>query len=625
MRTATDTTRGFWQVALLAVIGLWLACGAGAAPARAEAIGVSYGVLVDPTRQMTLADMQSATFDPMVSTFGGGFTKSAYWLRVSFDQPDPPPLKLRFRPTAIDQIQLFAQQPDGHWKRSDSGEMTVPTPDTSMKFGWFSFALDPPPGHQVYYVRIVTASPGAITVVAIASDSVLRGTVRTAAYVASVFALQFFAVLLVLKRLDPLQSLSHASFATMICVFSTYLFWFNGFAQVAFPTNNRRVDQFAYEFLGMLAIFNLVAFHYLFLRDFGLPRLLRRLGIGLLMLCAIGVIVGVTAPGLTLRIAVVCYLALLPMLVAIVVFMRHDGPITRRQVRFVYGVYCLVLLTNMTLRFGLLDLEILYRYSVDAIGVVTATLILTLIGLQHRNRQQRQFAREVELARISTDLDIARTYRTMQRGLVREIDTLARRLFAQTRTAFAANGQGATAAKADRSVSALRDVIERCLFAQEAERGHWAIRVEPFSPAQAIADMTATLAPPDRWHLTLDPFDITTDRVLFDLALRNVLSNALRCGAATAPVDVALRKERRGGQSGTLLSVTNVCPVAHPFDAARVFAKFYRGPSSRAASGTGLGLFITREALAALAGTITLSASDAVPPEVTAQIWIPDR
>ncbi len=620
-----------WQAATL-LLGLVAAYAliiqlAQPAAKASQATAASFAVFVDRGGTLGIADMPEQSFSPVVSTFGGRFTTAAYWLRITFDAADPPPMKLRFRPTTTDTIHLYTPRPDGQWHRSDTGEITPPTPDADGTFGWYSFAIDPTPGQPPFYARITTDSPGAISVSTVPQTQERQDDMRSAAWASIILAVQFLAMALVLKRLDPFHDLSHFAYLAMIGSFSVYISWFNGLATTAFPFLSLRQAEAIQEFFGAFTVMCLIAFHHLFLRDYDPPALLRRMSLALMVASAAAPLVRLAGYGqLSIKLAINCYGALVPLLLVSVLLLRRDAAIPRRQVQAVYAVYLLVLLANITLRIGLFDQSFLYRHSTDAITLVSSTMILALLWLQHRAALDKKLRRELELARLSTDLAVARNYSDRQRGLVRDIDAAAQQLFTATRDALTRGGFGIGSPTAERSVTALRDVIERCLLAQEAEQGHWVLRPEVFAPADLLRGLAAALAPPDRWHLDLDRAPLTTDRVLFELALRNVLSNALRYGSPTAPVSVTLRRLARHGAAGVQVTVRNASAVAVPFDPARVYDRFYRGPSAATQGGTGLGLFITREVMAALSGDITLNGpSGAGAPAVTAQLWVPDR
>ncbi|WP_185798504.1 7TM-DISM domain-containing protein [Paragemmobacter straminiformis] len=609
--------------ACLAVFGLFLF----AAPLRAEQ-RISYAVLVDPTRAMSLTDVQSARFTPIASTFGGGFTSSVYWLRVSIENPAPGPLLLRFRPSTTDEIELFTPLPDGRWRISKNGERLSPDNDAVPSINWYAFSIHPQAERGPWYVRISTRSPGAIVVTAVSANLALSEDVTTAGWLVINHALLCLAGAVLIGTLSPLRSVPNFGFLVMITSFSAYLYMINGYGKVLFGLTPIRAEA-AQEYLACFTVTSLAAFHHLFLRDFRPSLALGRASLGLLAFSALGPLARLLGNGdIALRISLVTYVLLVPLLVALLVSLRQDGPITRRQVRYVYAVYIAFLLFNITARFGLIDAEVLYRHSIEAITVVTSTLMLTLLWLQNRSAQERTLARELALQSLSVDLAVDRQFVAARLALLRRIDTQVARVSAITLDCLASGGFGAAPARAQRAVTTLGRVVDRCIFAHEATGNPWNLRPASFAPAPALRALVRTLAPPDAFRLDIADAEgrrLTTDRDLFELAVENLLSNALRYGLPGHPVRIRLVPETRQGRAGLALWVSNAAPAA-PFDPAAVFEKFYRGPSAQGQSGTGLGLFITREVVTALSGQVTLETAPA-PHGATVRLilWLPEK
>lgn len=609
-------------VCLMALALALLTC-----PLRAEP-RISYAVHIDPSRTLTLSDVQSARFTPIAATFGGGFTDAIYWLRVTVDQPDPGPLLLRFRPSTTDRIELFTPLPDKGWRLSQNGERLPPSNDAIASLNWYSFSIDPRADHGPWYVRIETRSPGAITVTTVAASDSLGEDVAASGWLVVNHALLCLAAAVLIGTLNPLRSLSNFGFLVMITSFSAYLYVVNGYGRVLFGLTPPEAEA-AQEFLACLTVTSLVGFHHLFLRDFRPAPLLGRASLALWLFSAIGPLARLTGNGdFALRISLATYILLVPVLIALLVTLRQDGPMTRWHLRCVYAVYIGFLLFNITARLGLIDAEFLYRHSVEAITIVTSTLMLTLLWLQNRNAQEQAMARELALQSLSVDLEVDRQFVAARLALLRRIDAQVSRVADITRECLATGGFRSAPARAQRAVTTLGRVIDRCIFAHEATGNPWNLRPVAFKPAPVLRALALTLAPPDAFHFdiaTAEGLTLTTDRDLFELAVENVLSNALRYRLPDHAVCIGLRPETRRGRAALALCVTNAAPAA-PFDPAAVFEKFYRGASAQGQSGTGLGLFITREVISALSGHVELSSTPAGQGTfVTLCLWLPQK
>mgnify|MGYP001148487968 CR=1 FL=1 len=96
------------------------------------------------------------------------------------------------------------------------------------------------------------------------------------------------------------------------------------------------------------------------------------------------------------------------------------------------------------------------------------------------------------------------------------------------------------------------------------------------------------------------------DRYLLEVALQNLIQNALKYSAATSQVTVRLTVD----QGMALIHVTDQGTGVPPEDRAFIFLKYYRATGQRV-NGSGLGLYISREIARQHGGELSLSSSDA--------------
>lgn len=592
-----------------------------AAPAHAQR-HLRYEPYIDPTREVTFPEVTEKPFKPIGETFGGGFSASIYWLRITVQDPEPGTILLRFRPTTTDRIMLYSPSRQNGWLRSRNGELVVPSGDAAVSLNWYAFEIRPDQDHGPWYVRIDTEAPSAITVTTISVADVMLEDVAVAAFNALNFALLCLAAAIVVGTLQPLRSLSNFGFLAMIVSLSIYLFTANGYSRTLIGHSPYAAEAMQ-EFLAAFSVATFAFFHYAFLREFRPARFARNLSLALAVFSIFGPIARILDDGtLSLKLAHATYIALVPVLVMLLVTLSHDASMKRWQVRCVYSAYLAFLSFNITARYGLINSEFLYRYSVEAITMVTSTLMLALLWLQNRHEQTAATARALALGSLSVALDIDRQFNAARLALLARIDAQV----ADLASALRDDGLAAMHPRASRALAAMRRVIDRCLFAHEATVNRWNPHPVRFAPAVALRSLADTLAPPETFRFTLpdgDPLIATTDRDLFEIAAENLLSNALRYRLPEHPVRIELTPAQSDGRDGIRFCVTNAAK-ARPFDTSRVFEKFYRGPSSADQSGTGLGLFITREVVQALSGTITLETSSAPHgSDVTFCIWLP--
>jgi two-component system sensor histidine kinase KdpD len=90
------------------------------------------------------------------------------------------------------------------------------------------------------------------------------------------------------------------------------------------------------------------------------------------------------------------------------------------------------------------------------------------------------------------------------------------------------------------------------------------------------------------------------DPVLFEVALGNVLENAVRYSPEGATISMA--SARRDGE--VVVTVADEGPGASVDELERLFDKFYRGAGAKHLSGTGLGLSIVRGVMQGMGGSV---------------------
>jgi len=97
---------------------------------------------------------------------------------------------------------------------------------------------------------------------------------------------------------------------------------------------------------------------------------------------------------------------------------------------------------------------------------------------------------------------------------------------------------------------------------------------------------------------------IWADVELIQLAIRQLLDNALKYSPATAPITISAR----GAAGGVVISVTDQGPGVPEAEQSRIFERFYRSATDRRhIAGTGMGLTIAREIMRAHGGEVSVA------------------
>lgn len=123
-------------------------------------VELPYGVLVDPSRQLThetVAALPAERFAKRQGAFAAGFSTSAFWLRVELpDQVRNNQERwLVLSPPFIDSVQIFESTAAG-WRRHEGGDL-LPLSSREMDYRDFVFRLRPQ-GDQPLYIRVASTS-----------------------------------------------------------------------------------------------------------------------------------------------------------------------------------------------------------------------------------------------------------------------------------------------------------------------------------------------------------------------------------------------------------------------------------------------------------------------------------
>jgi len=99
---------------------------------------------------------------------------------------------------------------------------------------------------------------------------------------------------------------------------------------------------------------------------------------------------------------------------------------------------------------------------------------------------------------------------------------------------------------------------------------------------------------------------VSVDAELIQLAIRQIIDNALKYSNPTTPIKI----DARVGEKCVILSVSDQGPGIAEEEQARIFEKFYRSARDRhLITGTGMGLTIAREILRAHGGDVGVRSS----------------
>ncbi|CAG0975615.1 partial serine/threonine-protein kinase RsbW, partial [Geobacteraceae bacterium] len=163
----------------------------------------------------------------------------------------------------------------------------------------------------------------------------------------------------------------------------------------------------------------------------------------------------------------------------------------------------------------------------------------------------------------------------------------------------------------------LSRLIDNILFLARAEQRIEPIPLDAGRELELLQDYYGTLAEEKGIAISCrGGGHILADPLLFQRAVGNLLSNAIRYTPAGGTITITLTRDADGG---TRLTVTDTGNGIAPDDLPRVFDRFYRSSEARTLTpdGTGLGLAIVRSIMELHRGSVAISSEPGRGTSVT--------
>ncbi len=155
------------------------------------------------------------------------------------------------------------------------------------------------------------------------------------------------------------------------------------------------------------------------------------------------------------------------------------------------------------------------------------------------------------------------------------------------------------------AVRRLLRMIETCLIDERVEGGTIQLQAQTFDLRELLeeaCDAVRAAAPDHVFAIRVpaEPVLVRADLRLTEIAVGNLLENAVKYSPAGSTVDVALGDL----PDGVEIVVSDDGPGVPPADRERIFEKYQRGGGAAATTGAGLGLHLVRAILDAHGGSV---------------------
>lgn len=176
---------------------------------------------------------------------------------------------------------------------------------------------------------------------------------------------------------------------------------------------------------------------------------------------------------------------------------------------------------------------------------------------------------------------------------------------------------------ASRAIQDMKAIIDRCVQADQL--GQLALpqhrqTVDAVALIRQHALSTPLLEQRLRIQASSQLPALQSDPQLLQIILGNLLDNAHAYSDPLTDVTVRLQPEQRSNQNGLSICVRNTPGVAGWPDEHMLFDKYYRAVGAKHKSGSGLGLFLSRQLAQSLGGTLDYTPSAQLVEFI---LWIP--
>lgn len=546
-------------------------------------------VLEDPAGTETIESIAAADparFKPLPgNSFAGGYTRSAYWLRLTLDAPAGETW-LEALPPILDDLRLYVPDParPGMFLERHQGD-TLPFDTRELDYRGFLFKLHPPAtGSMTLYLRVQSTSSLMLLLRARAPERFTAGTALEYGLLMASIAILLTVLLLNVNAWfwlrDPLTPWFIAYLLALIALMSGNAGLLHQFIYPDSASANNGVVNFAS--LGTMA-FGHAFYRRLFGVDRGQPLLywIYQIAFWAPFLGVPTVLASYYSETMQVLTTTVLPMTLLGCVLSVRLWRRGTpggGMMLLANLISMAGIAAFILFLRGSVAGGFV---MLHGLQIATLG--SALALQLAVGTRTRALREERIQVEQE-ARHERDMRV-------QQG--KFLAMLAHELRTSLSVLQMAVGQQPMAPKAiasaERAMAAMSEVIDRSIQAEKLADGQLNIERLPCDIASLVEIAVADSCDPARIHAHIEVRPTReTDCRLLRIVIANLVDNALKYGKAGTLVTVDLGTE----ENRLRLRVSNEVGSAGAPDSARVFDKYYRAPQAHEISGSGLGLHI---------------------------------
>ena len=582
----------------------------------------------DPARTAGLIQAREQTYTPYQGILNRGYTPATTWVRLTL-APSDVPVGLNLSPAWLDQITVYDPALDNQaLQAGDNNPLGFDA--TTHELG-YTFILPSSDVRREVFIRLNSTSAHRLIIKAMSLEDLALSNGRDLVWVA-LYAAVMLVMLLLLLGIWAVQR--DRVLGAYLVRHINYMFY--GIAYLGLPTVllapgvvPLSVWHTAFSVSILLMMSLGLWFDIALLSTYNPNRHLLRIMKGF-MWGSLGLL-GVYAAGypqLALQVTVQVMMLAVPFLFATAVSVRPDAMVEWLMPRRVLiGYYAFILISLFIGLISVVGWMQSYgwtQYLLIFHGLVSG-LIMTVI-LIVRGQRTIQFTQQMrwKLQTTQHNMEMEQRRRDEQSRLLNmlmhELKTPLSvvSLALGTRTRREENLE-----RASRAVQEMKAIIDHSVQADKLGQLTLLCQNETVSLPELIESLVQS-SPILQDRLVLNLPDglenLHTDRQLLRTIVNNLLDNAANYSATGSVVRVDVHRSEREGVPGIAISVMNLPGQAGWPDAGKLFSKYYRASGAQRESGSGLGLYLSRELAQALGATLDYTPSAS---HIGFSLWIP--
>lgn len=590
---------------------------------------------IDESNTASFHQAVHANYQPYTNTLTKGYLNHPVWLRLQISAVDEhhQPLVLRIRPPFLKNVTLYdpAAYDHEHVIPQQSGRST-PLDSTGFEAIDLGFEIPAMDRVREVYLRIDTPTSliADIQVLSLsqASQEARHLTLIMSLYIGALLSATMWGLVNFFISRRGLYSL----FAFRQIASAAHIVVFTGLYRYLIETDpSNEFSNTIYNVIISLTILPVVLFDVRLLKEFHVRRFYRYLPLAIASLTLLALPLfayGQTSRGLQLSSTVALFATLSLLIPAFIAKTLPHEPFSRLSIWLLRGGFALTALATLAPVLTLLNGIDLTKISLNLMTAHAGISTIQLMSLLYISSKQREFEFQQKLieGQVAQSMLAHESKQRVEKEnyLAMVTHELRNPLSVIRLLARSENGSDSV----QRAVNDMAHIIERVVQSEKFESNQFAICTTDIDLALLLQELRAQHADNPRVFIhSPDPISICSDHNLLLSALNNLIDNALKYSPQGAPVQVSALLVKNGHQDGVQMSVSNEVGDAGVPDTTKLFSKFYRSPGAHRQIGSGLGLYLVKQWVAALGGTLDyrsfVDSSDMTFIEFS--LWLPKQ